>query len=65
MERELAYDLLDIAVYINSKQEEPLRTFELVSEVTQYIDDNYSHDFYIEYTEKGKYMPFLYEHLIN
>lgn len=61
MDRELAYDLLDLALHINDLDGASRSRDEVIVLVSEYIDSNYSHDFSIEEDADGKYFPFLYE----
>lgn len=63
MERIEAYDLLDMALHFNKQIKESLTVDEVVYMVSQYIDSNYEHNFYMETTDEGDYFPFLYEHI--
>lgn len=61
MSRELAIDLLEVALYINSVARQPKTSREIVYDISRYIDLNYQHDFYTETDHRGVFIPFLYD----
>lgn len=61
MSRELAFELLTIALYVNSVSKQPKTSRGIVYDVSRYIDSNYQHDFYTETDNRGVFFPFLYD----
>lgn len=61
MSRQLAIDLLEVALYINSVASQPKTSRDIVYDISRYIDSNYQHDFYTETDNRGVFIPFLYD----
>lgn len=59
LDRDQAIQLLEVSLYINHHAHEPKTSYQVVQDVSTYINDNYEHTFYTETRGSRAFMPFL------